>query len=164
MVFMWPIAAVARWGCGVTRQRRRSVSGARQTTTQLEFAFTSDGGNSAPPAAIDISLAPTIPTPIAIERLPDNREAIETPTTTPTKRGRDLRFWPGFMGRRAPSPPAGEAPMNTKRAAHHIRRSSRWMEAVRHEQNSPPWRKKGGLFEYYASQLDWWQEQLADTW
>lgn len=34
---------------------------------------------------------------------------------------------------------------------------------MRHSENGPPWIKKGGLFEYYPSQLDWWLEQLAQT-
>lgn len=73
-----------------------------------------------------------------------------------------VRFWPGFMGRRAPAPLLDEPSLNTKRAAHYLRRSPRWLELVRHKENSPPWRKVGGLFEYYASQLDWWREQIAD--
>jgi hypothetical protein len=79
-----------------------------------------------------------------------------------TRRGRDIRFWPGFMGERAPAPAHGELPLNTKRAAHYLRRSSRWLELVRHEPNSPPWRKVGGLFEYYPTQLDWWRARIAD--
>jgi len=82
--------------------------------------------------------------------------------TSTRKRSRDVKFWQGFLGRRAPAPQKGELPLNTKRAAHYLRRSSRWMEAVRHEENSPPWRKIGGIFEYYESQLDWWKEQIAD--
>jgi len=66
------------------------------------------------------------------------------------------------MGRKAPAPLRDETPLNTKRAAHYLRRSSRWLELVRYKANSPPWRKVGGLFEYYESQLDWWKEQIAD--
>lgn len=84
------------------------------------------------------------------------------PSTPHNRRSRDVKFWQGFLGRRAPAPQKGELPLNTKRAAHYLRRSSRWMEAVRHEENSPPWRKVGGVFEYYESQLDWWKEQIAD--
>lgn len=147
----------------MARQRKKTSSGERSAAAQLEFAFAGEHGaeasaaSDAPPAVDAAGEMATAPAKIDLEPAPPLGAVGQT-------RGRDLQFWPGFMGRRAPAPRDGELPMNTKRAAHYIRRSSRWMEAVRHEENSPPWRKKGGLFEYFASQLDWWQEQLADTW
>lgn len=147
----------------MAQQRKKVLSSERRTTAQLEFVF-AVGAESA------VDPAPDIPQSVnTTEEIATAPALIDLEPGAPTgvsgqTRGRDLQFWPGFMGRRAPAPRDGELPMNTKRAAHYIRRSSRWMEAVRHEENSPPWRKKGGLFEYFASQLDWWQEQLADTW
>ena len=135
----------------VNMKQRASVH-----STQLELPLTNARtvASVPPPSIKDAVVASTRALPAAPAA---NLTRVQKPAASP-------RLWAGFMGRRAPRLDRDELPMNTKRAAHHIRRSSRWLELVRYRENSPPWRKKGGLFEYYESQLDWWQEQLADTW
>ena len=142
------------------RQRKRR---AKVSFKQLELPLY-ELKNGASVDALNISPASNSPlTELVPEFVPTNSTHPSENLTSDTG-SLKAAFWLGFRGRRPPLPLVGEAPLNTKRAAHHIRRSSRWLELVRYRENSPPWRKKGGLFEYYESQLDWWQEQLADTW
>ncbi|MBT9444106.1 MAG: hypothetical protein IV086_00245 [Hyphomonadaceae bacterium] len=146
---------------------RRSFRGGSRTFDLRQLGLPFDISDPATEAA-GVAL-PTQPPAAAIE-ITAEAEAHEPPRVAPSgtpalssaSRSR-ITFWPGFMGRRPPPPPADEQPLNTKRAAHHLGRSSRWLELVRHSENSPPWIKKGGLFEYYPSHLDWWLKQLAET-
>lgn len=125
----------ARWGmAGSKRDLGRSMMRRRAFAPQLSLPFGAPTGRTEPATAAGQRGAPTMA----------------------------VTAWPRFMGRKAPPPLLDEPPLNTKRAAHYLRRSSRWLELVRFKVNSPPWVKVGGIYEYYQSQLDWWREQIAD--
>jgi hypothetical protein len=73
-----------------------------------------------------------------------------------------LPRWPGFQGRRAPTPLPDEPPLNAARAARLLGKSTAWLESVRLKPNSPPWIKIGGSYHYFLSQLAWWRAQLNE--
>ncbi|KAF0178329.1 MAG: hypothetical protein FD160_2351 [Caulobacteraceae bacterium] len=159
----------SRWDADAMGQRRRNDRKPTADLRQLGLPFetgtldASDGhGAVAAPSPVPTTRrpqgSPGEPAHAAHARA-TSRAAPSAPTSKPTQRS-----WPGFKGQRPPRPHRDEIPLNTKRAAHWIGRSARWMELVRYNEGSPPWLKKGGQYEYYPSQLDWWRDQLADSW
>ena len=145
-----------------TRQPSRSKSGA--SAAQLSFQFDAPmdavaasrrrGGSNEESAS-----AREQPMQIAL--------SCADPATPAAKRRKPARSmapqnYPGCLGKRPPAPLSGEQPLNTKRAAHFLGKRVKWIETVRHLENSPPWIKTGGGFEYFESQLIWWRALLSE--